>query len=194
MASTAIGPVVPGMALFAVTRGQWSMIDAILHVLDQVGPSAVSLWTWTVAEYEVQVLGRLRDDGRVTGGRLIIDAGARGKNAGIIRDWRAKFDDAPGVGSVRYVTNHSKIARVSSASGLRVLMRGSLNLNFNPRFEQFDITEGGPDFDLVKRIEDELPALPDDCSGQEVWRASKVGDAFEPAQLAMFGGLKVWAK
>ena len=90
MASTAIGPVVPGMALFAVTRGQWSMIDAILHVLDQVGPSAVSLWTWTVAEYEVQVLGRLRDDGRVTGGRLIIDAGARGKNAGIIRDWRAK--------------------------------------------------------------------------------------------------------
>ena len=56
-----------GMSLFAITRGQWSMIDAVLHVLDQVGPAAVSLWTWTIAEYgvQVQVLTRLQIDKRV---------------------------------------------------------------------------------------------------------------------------------
>ena len=81
-----IGKVEAGMSLFAITRGQWSMIDAVLHVLDQVGPAKLSLWTWTVAEYEVQVLTRLREDRRVTGGRLVIDAGARTKNAGIIAE------------------------------------------------------------------------------------------------------------
>ena len=189
-AAAAIGDCSAGMSLFAVTRGQWSMIDAVLHVLDQVGPAKLSLWTWTVAEYEVQVLKRLREDRRVTGGRLVIDAGARTKNAGIIAEWKHSF----GEGSVRYVTNHAKIARIESASGLKFLLRGSMNLNFNPRFEQFDITEGGPDFDLVEEIEDELPLLGDNCTGKQVWAASRVGEAFEPEQLALFSGMKVWAK
>lgn len=189
-AAQAIGKVEAGMSLFAVTRGQWSMIDAVLHVLDQVGPSKLSLWTWTVAEYEVQTLTRLRQDERVTGGRLVIDAGARTKNAGIIAEWKDSF----GEDAVRYVTNHSKIARIESESGLKLLLRGSMNLNFNPRFEQFDITEGGPDFDLVEQIEDELPVLGDRATGAQVWAASKVGNAFDSQQLAMFSGLKVWAK
>jgi len=189
-AALAIGDVTPGMALFAVTRGQWSMIDAVLHVLDQVGPAKLSLWTWTVAEYEVQVLTRLRQDRRVTGGRLVIDAGARTKNAGIIAEWKSSF----GAESVRYVVNHSKIARIESASGLRLLLRGSMNLNFNPRFEQFDITEGGPDFDLVEQIESELPILEDRATGKQVWAASRVGEVFDQSQLEIFSGIKVWAK
>lgn len=189
-AASAIGKVEAGMSMFAVTRGQWSMIDAVLHVLDQVGPAKLSLWTWTVAEYEVQVLTRLRQDRRVIGGRLVIDAGARTKNAGIIAEWKSSF----GAGSVRYVTNHAKIARIETASGLKFLLRGSMNLNFNPRFEQFDITEGGMDFDLVEEIEDDLPLLEDNCTGKQVWAASRVGVAFEPEQLALFNGMKVWAK
>ena len=190
-AASAIGAVEPGMSLFTITRGQWSMIDAVLHCLDQVGPARLSLWTWTVAEYEVQVLQRLREDRRVTGGRLVIDHGARVKNAGIIREWKGSF----GADSVRYVVNHAKIARIESASGLRLLLRGSMNLNFNPRFENFDITEGGPDYDLVERIEDELPVLVDACSGKDVYAASRVGEAFDDGRLALFGGgMKVWAK
>lgn len=189
-AAACIGQVTPGMALFAVTRGQWSMIDAVLHVLDQVGPSKVSLWTWTVAEYEVQVLDRLRRDNRITDGMLVIDYGARNKNAGIIREWQ----DAYGPKAVRYVKNHAKIATIESASGLRCLLRGSMNLNFNPRFEQFDITEGGPDFDLIRQIESELPWLPNNCTGEQVYKASKIREAWEPEQLELFGGLKVWAK
>ncbi|MCA9008615.1 MAG: hypothetical protein KDB01_02655 [Planctomycetaceae bacterium] len=187
-AAETIGPCVAGMSLFAITRGQWSMIDAVLHCLDQVGPSAVSLWTWTVAEYEVEVLTRLRVDNRVTAGRLIIDHGARNKNASIIAQWKSNF----GADSVRYVVNHSKIATVESESGLRFLLRGSMNLNYNPRFEQFDITEGGPEFDLVREIELELPDLNDDCSGAEVYEASKMSNAFSPEQLTLFESPKTW--
>ena len=166
------------------------MIDAVLHVLDCVGPAAVSLWTWTVAEYEIECLARLRIDQRLTAGRLIIDHGARNKNAGLIREWKGSF----GAESVRYVVNHAKIATVHSAGGLKFLLRGSMNLNFNPRLEQFDITEGGEDFDLVKGIEDELPILEDDASGKQVYAASRVSEAFHQQTLSLFKGVKVWGK
>ncbi len=189
-AAECIGNCEAGMSLFAITRGQWSMIDAVLHVLDSVGPATLSLWTWTVAKYEIEVLTRLRMDQRLLGGRMIIDHGARNKNADIIRDWKERF----GAESVRYVVNHSKMCRIETPGGLKFLLRGSMNLNFNPRFEQFDITEGGPEFDLIESIEDELPILDDDCTGKAVYAASKVHGAFEQKTLNLFGGTKVWNK
>ena len=187
-ASECIGRCEKNMSLFAVTRGQWSMIDAVLHVLNEVGPSKISLWTWTVADYEVQVLKRLQMDKRVTDGQLVIDSGARTKNAKIIADWKRTF----GQKSVSYVINHSKIATVESADGLKFLLRGSMNLNFNPRFEQFDISEGGPAFELVREIEQSLPHLEDNCTGKESYAASKLNSAFTTEQLSLFDNPKTW--
>lgn len=188
-AAECIGTIEPGTSLFAITRGQFSMIDATLACLAQCGPADVSIWTWTVAEYEIECMERLRTDGRVRNGRLVIDAGARGKNASLIRQWQASF----GADSVRYVVNHAKIVTIRS-DRFRLLLRGSMNLNFNPRFEQFDMTEGGADFDLVTQIESELPILPAHASGAQAYAASKVSDAFGADQLAMFQGMQVWAK
>lgn len=199
-AAEAIGTIEPGMSLFAVTRGQWSMIDAILHVLDQVGRSTLTVWTWTIAEYEVQCMERLMRDDRITGATLMIDQCIRDKNRsrpneqsvslGVVRQWKTVF----GPNSVRYVRNHAKIATIESESGLRVVCRGSMNLNFNPRFEQFDLTEGGPEFDLIRRLESELPILGDDCTKEDAHRASKTQEAFDVATLDMFKGVKVWGK
>jgi len=188
-AADCIGTLEPGASLFAITRGQFSMIDAVLACLDQTGPAAVSLWTWTVAEYEVECLERLRRDERLTSGRLVIDHGARNKNAELIRQWQGAF----GGESVRYVVNHAKIATIENADW-KLLLRGSMNLNFNPRFEQFDLTEGGADFDLVKQIEDDLPVLRDSASGAEAYKASKLGNAFSDDTLSLFSGIKRWAK
>lgn len=188
-ASECIGKLEKGKGLFAITRGQFSMIDAVLACLDQCGPSKVSLWTWTVAEYEIQCMERLMMDKRVIDGRLIIDGGARNKNAGLLKQWKDSF----GEHSIRYVLNHSKIATIE-CDEFKLLLRGSMNLNFNPRFEQFDLTEGGADFDLVKEIEEELPILVDNCKGDSVYKASKVGDAFSNEQLSLFSNCRVWAK
>ena len=188
-ATECIGTIEPGMSLFAITRGQFSMIDAVLACLDQAGPAKVSLWTWTVAEYEVQCLTSMMNDSRITAGRLVIDHGARNKNAGIIAEWQTTF----GPESVRYVINHSKMATVEN-DRFKILLRGSMNLNFNPRFEQLDITEGGPEFDLVKGLEDSLPVLPASVAGEVVYEASKLTQAFSPETLDLFKGTKVWAK
>jgi hypothetical protein len=72
-----------------------------------------------------------------------------------------------------------------------LLLSGSMNLNCNPRFEQLDITEDGEDFDLVERIEGELPVLGRKRSNAEAKAASGVSNAFEASQLEMFRGLKV---
>lgn len=186
-ATECIGQIVPGYGLFAVTRGQFSMIDAILACMDQVGPCRVSVWTWTIADYEVEVLTRMMVDRRILAGRLVIDGGARTKNADIISHWRERF----GQESVRYVMNHAKIATVETDK-YRLLLRGSMNLNFNPRFEQLDITEGGEDFTLIRSIEDSLPVLHASTTGQKIYEASRVGEAFSMEQLEIFNGAKVF--
>lgn len=189
-AAECIGEITKGKRLFAITRGQWSMIDAILHCLDQVGEARVTVWTWTIADYEVQVFERLMMDNRVTAARLVIDGGARNKNAALIAKWKQNF----GGDSVRYVLNHSKIATIETQDGIKLLLRGSMNLNFNPRFEQFDLSEGCEGFDLVQEIEDQLPILEDNCKGEEIYKASKVSQAFKQETLGLFSGMKVWAK
>jgi hypothetical protein len=98
---------------------------------------------------------------------------------------------------IKLVVNHSKIATIKSAD-YKLLLRGSMNLNFNPRFEQLDVTEGGADYDLVKSIEDELEVLPMDAPGSAVYAQTKLASAFTQQTLDLFQGngkgLKTWAK
>jgi len=188
-ASACIGPVESGLSLFAVTRGQFSMIDVINHLIAEVGPCHVSVWTWAIADYEVQAFTTLLERREILGTNLIVDTSAEKRNSDLIQQWRNRF----GAETVKVCKNHSKIARVWT-DDFRLLARGSMNLNFNPRFEQLDVTEGGADFDLVKEIEEELPVLRANASNSEVDKASKLSLAYESGTLDMFKGTKVWAK
>ena len=196
-AAAAIGPITPGMSLFAITRGQWSMLDAVQHVVLELGRAWVSVLTWAIADYEVEAMAGLMANAAIIGARLIVDRSAEQRSSSTIAAWRERF----GVASVRVCKNHAKIARVwtpgeisSDGGGFRrVLIRGSMNLNFNPRFEQADVTEGGEDFELVARLENELPILRPMCSNTEADTASGLGKAFESSTLQMFDGIKPWS-
>jgi hypothetical protein len=188
-AAKCIGPITREMSLFAITRGQFSMIDAIFHCLSQIGPAQISVWTWTIADYEVEAMAGLMARQEITSGGLIIDASADRRNGVIIEQWRQRFGDE----AVRICKNHAKIARVWNEN-FRLLLRGSMNLNMNPRFEQLDITENGDDFTLVERIESELPVLGRKYSNAQAEAATGVSKAFEASQLKMFSGLRTWAK
>jgi hypothetical protein len=188
-ASETIGPITHEMSLFAITRGQFSMLDCILHVLTEIGQAKISVWTWAIADYEVEAMEGLMSKNSIIGGRLIVDTSADKRSQATINKWRTRFGEE----SVRIVKNHAKIARVWNEK-YRVLLRGSMNLNWNPRFEQLDITEGGPDFELVQSIEEEFPVLPRKYSNADVESASKLNRAWEYSQLQMFQGKKTWAK
>lgn len=186
-AAEAIGPIEAGMSVFFVTRGQFSMIDCIHHVVNELGPCNLSVWTWAIADYEVQAVGGLMDRRDILTASLVVDFSAGRRNADLLDSWRDRF----GLESVRVVKNHAKLARVWS-SERRVLLRGSFNLNYNPRLEQGDVTEGGPDYDLVERIEGAIPILPREHSHAEAAAASQLGAAFDVKELELFEGLKVW--
>jgi len=189
MAASDIGPIHKGMHLFLISRGQWSMIDAILHVIDQVGKSELSVWTWTAGNNDLFSLTALKGTQKLTHARLIIDFKATTTNAPTLKLWTRTF----GPDSIRYVINHAKISTIASETGLRVVIRGSMNLNCNPRFEQLDITEGGPEYELINKIENSLPVLPADCSQSDARNASQLSD-FGKNNLAMFQGVRAWTK
>lgn len=188
-AQECIGPLEHGMSLFAVTRGQFSMIDVINDLVWKMGSAHVSVWTWAIAEYEVEVFSALMDRQEIQSGRLVLDYSAEHRNAGLIEQWRDRFGDE----TVRIVRSHAKIARVWNDE-YSFLARGSMNLNYNPRFEQFDLTEGGADFDLVREIEDELEVLPPLSSRKAAEQNSQLERAWDVEQIDLFGGLKTWAK
>ena len=188
-AAAAIGPIDPGMSLFLVTRGQFSMLDMIQHCLSELGPSHLSIWTWATADYDGGSVSALIHDRRVVSGRLVIDRSQEVRNPATVALWRDMF----GADQVRVCKNHAKMARIWNVDR-RVLLRGSMNLNLNPRFEQVDITEGGPAFELVARLEAELPVLPALCSNADAESATGVNLAAERSELDLFRGLKVWAK
>jgi hypothetical protein len=185
----AIGEIVPGMSLFCLTRGQWSMIDAIKYCLSQVGKAELSIWTWTVADYEVEVIEGLLIDQRISGALLVIDRSAEQRNGLLIDKWRSRF----GSQSVKVCKNHAKISTIQNES-FKLLLRGSMNLNWNPRFEQFDLSENDDAYRLVKKVESELPVLRPRCSNLEAENASGVSKSWELSQLKMFRGLRVWNK
>lgn len=184
-----IGEIEQGMALFAITRGQFSMIDVINTLIDKVGPSHISVWTWAIAAYEVDVIVGMMERQDILSARLIIDYSSEQRSGEIIDQWRARF----GADMVKDCRNHAKISRVWN-DRWAFLARGSMNLNFNPRFEQFDLTEGGDDFALVGEIEDALPVLGGNCTRADADAATGVGQAFEQSTLDLFNGAKTWAK
>lgn len=188
----ALGAVGPGYSIFAITRGQWSLIDAILHLFaSHPGPVRLSLWTWTLVDYELEVLTKLAAQERIESALLVIDLSARNVNSGVLSEWRARF----GSESVKFLRSHAKLCTLEfTDSGLRYLLRTSANLNHNPRFEQFDATEGGADFDLVREIEADVRQLPTDANTHASLVASKLSDRFSRDDVPLFGPVKTWRK
>lgn len=184
MVDTALAP---GLSLFGITRGQFSMIDVIRYFVERLQPADVSVWTWAIASYEVEAFEFFYQTQAIRSATLIVDRSAEDRNAELIDRWRARF----GTDSVKVCKTHAKIATIAGRE-LRILARGSMNLNENPRFEQFDISEGGQPYELVKRIERQIPTLPPRCSNHDADAASGLLFAWAEDRLATFGGVRPW--
>lgn len=178
-----------GFSLFGITRGQFSMIDVIRYFVERLKPARVSVWTWAIASYEVEAFEYFYQSGDIISATLIVDRSAEDRNAELIDRWRIKF----GSESVKVCKTHAKIATIEG-NGLQMLCRGSMNLNHNPRFEQFDISEGGPAFELVRQVESEIPVMNPRCSNHDADAASNLLFAWSEDKLKPFDGVKTWNK
>lgn len=134
MAAEVIGSLAPGARVTGLTAGQFSAIDAMEHMVDELGPAAVRISTWTTGLYDVERAKAIRVAGRITDIRMLLDRGTFEKSP----KFAGPLIEALGVDAFRCLSVHAKVVIVTGARGSAV-MRSSMNLNKNLRTEQFDI-------------------------------------------------------
>ena len=141
-----------GAHVFGVNKGQFSAIDLCSAVLELTGPADVSVWTWCIADYEVQAVTAFLGDGRIQNFRLVMDWAGAQRDMPLVGEMQARF----GLDCLRVTKTHAKLVTVATPDGWRIVVRGSMNLNANKRFEQFDVCDDPAIYSVVRDLEDEL--------------------------------------
>lgn len=129
-----IGPLSPGVRVTGLTAGQFSAVDAMEHMVDELGPASVRISTWTTGLYDVQRAKDIRIAGRISDIRVLLDRGTFEKSP----KFAGPLIEVLGFEAFRCLSVHAKVIIVTGARGSAV-MRSSMNLNKNLRTEQFDI-------------------------------------------------------
>lgn len=152
-AAEAIGQLRHGEELYCLTFGQFSLIDALVHLVGQTGPADVVLATWTAAEADLTTAARLIEDSAITRLRMIVDQSfmARANAVGLARHLRALFGDT----CIRTTRCHAKFATIRSAEW-SLAVRTSMNLNTNPRLENIEISDDPRLCGFLESIADQL--------------------------------------
>lgn len=136
-AREAIGTIKPGSDTFILTHGQFSLIDALMVILDQAGPADVSLSTWTAADAHLESAAALMESAEIRSLRMIVDRSFISRQPGYCRHMTELF----GGECIRAIKTHAKFMVVRSDT-MDVVVRTSMNLNENPRLENIEISEG----------------------------------------------------
>ena len=133
-AARVIGDLAPGVRVTGLTAGQFSAIDALEHMVDQLGPSVIRVSTWTTGIYDIERTRAIRAEGRILEARFLLDRGTFEKSP----KFAGPLIEKLGVQAFRCLGVHAKVIIVHGERGAAV-MRSSMNLNKNLRTEQFDI-------------------------------------------------------
>lgn len=137
-AREAIGELKRGQDVFILTFGQFSLIDALVAILDQTGPADVSIATWTASADHLERLAiQLGAMVNAESFRLIVDRSLKERHPENYTRMIHMF----GVDSVRTVyKTHAKFMLIRAPS-YDIVVRTSMNLNHNARLETIEISE-----------------------------------------------------
>lgn len=124
-----------GMDVVALTFGQFSLLDLIDATLELTGPADVAISTWSAGFYDVDAAVKFRDSGRIKSIRFVMDSSAK-RGQATVGDVGELF----GADNVRATRSHTKFALITN-DDWSVVITSSMNLNLNPRCEQFEMTD-----------------------------------------------------
>ena len=144
----------PGGAVFGLTCGQFSLLDLVRALLDRTGPADVRISTWSTGICDAEAAKWLITSGGITRLRLYTDRSFPTRQP----TYAAALVGMFGEQSIVCTDVHAKIACISGGDW-RIVVRSSMNLNKNPRFEQYDIDDNPAMFDFVSAWLDELDRL-----------------------------------
>lgn len=124
------------MDVAGLTFGQFSLIDLIQAALEITGPADVTISTWSAGFYDIEAAENFRANGLLRSVRFIMDAASMKKGQASVHDVAGLF----GADAIRTTRTHAKFALVSNEEWA-VVITSSMNLNLNPRCEQFEMTD-----------------------------------------------------
>lgn len=150
-ASMVIGDLYPGCEIYGFTKGQFSCIDVLEHVLAQAGPSDVIICTWSAASGDIRAAHRMLKIGGIKTLRFIVDFSFKSRKPEFCQELLSTF----GADSVRVTSIHAKFMAVRSEK-FKIVIRTSMNLKFNPRFENFEISDDPAMLDFMEGIVSEI--------------------------------------
>ena len=135
-AREAIGKIEKDMDVYILTFGQFSLIDALVAILDSTGPADVSIATWTAADAHLARSAELLESADICSLRFIVDRSFETRQPEYCHHMRTLFGDQ----CIRAIRSHAKFMLIRSNT-MDVVVRTSMNLNENPRLENIEISE-----------------------------------------------------
>lgn len=154
-AAELIGPITHGCEIFCLFGGQFSLIDALAHVLAGTGPADVVISTWTAASADLGFAYELLREKRVRSLEFLADFSFGSRQPSYLAALRERFGDE----SVRMTKLHAKFCLVQNDEW-HVAMRTSANLNENKRLETLEISDDPGLAAFLQRLVDDLFAGP----------------------------------
>jgi len=160
-ARAAVASLAPGVNVYGFTLGQFSISDLIAEVLEITGPADMDVSTWTASGAKIDEAFALFESGKIRRARFLLDPGFKNR--------QPKFADLLirrfGADAVRTVANHAKFV-VLRNDDWNVTIRTSMNLNNNPRLENYEINESAELADHMSAFMDYIFAV---SSADENW-------------------------
>lgn len=135
-ARAACGPITPGCEIYCLTFGQFSLIDALIYILEEIGPADVDISTWTAAAAHLDKSAELMNTDLVRNLRFVVDRSFLTRQPAYCR----KMVDLFGNDAIRTCRSHAKFMALRNER-FNIAVRTSMNLNENPRLENIEISD-----------------------------------------------------
>lgn len=141
----------PGGQVIGFSKGQFSISDLLVAILAKTGPAALTISTWTAHGADIAHARRLLDQRRITSARWLLDLSFPSREPSFFQELRDAFGDE----AITLTRTHAKFSLIHNAKW-SVVVRTSMNLNYNPRFEDFDVADDPALYRFCSAIVDEL--------------------------------------
>jgi hypothetical protein len=150
-AREAVGELVPGLEVFIFTHGQFSLIDALFWLVEQTGPADVTLSTWTAAAADLTTAAKMVERSKIRSLRFLVDRSFLTRQPEYCGEMRRLFGDR----CIRTTRTHAKFATIRNEAW-NLAVRTSMNLNTNPRLENFEVSDDPEFAAFLERVADEV--------------------------------------
>jgi len=135
-AADAIGALEPGMEVYVLTFGQFSLVDALHHLVEQTGPADVDVSVWTAAHADMTRAAALIERSAIRRMRWVVDRSFEARQPSFVKRLREQFGDA----TIRVTASHCKFLAIRN-DRWNLAVRTSMNLNENPRLENLEVSD-----------------------------------------------------